>query len=104
MKHTAALPCLLGLLLLLLTGFARADADSLPVAPKPLQSVRTDSLELPGVTACHICEWRPHLDNMPAQAQCGAATDGRANYGVFECGESQDCKRECRFVRCGMVQ
>lgn len=97
--------CLLLALCAVLAGpVAADDTGLLPQARPAAQSVRTDSLELPGVTACHICEWRPHVDNMPAAAQCGTADGGKPNYGVFECGESQDCKRECRFVRCGMLE
>ena len=62
---------------------------------------RSDSLELPGLTAgCHICEWRPKLNQMPAPEQCGADSGGIGKIGMFECGFSQDCKRECHFLRC----
>ena len=62
---------------------------------------RTDSLELPGLTAgCHVCEWRPKPNQMPAADQCGTDDAGVARVGQFECGFSQDCKRECHFVQC----
>ena len=65
------------------------------------QSSRSDSLEIPGLTAgCHICEWRPKLNQMPAAEQCGADDAGIAKVGLFECGFSQDCQRECHFLRC----
>lgn len=73
------------------------DADE--TAP---QLSRIDTLELPGLTAgCHICEWRPKLNQMPAGEQCGAYDSGVANVGLFECGFSQDCQRQCHFLRCG---
>ena len=65
---------------------------------------RSDSLELPGLTAgCHICEWRPKLNQMPASAQCGADESGVAKVGSFECGFAQDCRRECHFLHCGVA-
>jgi hypothetical protein len=72
--------------------------DEVSKVPVP----RSESLELPGLTAgCHICEWRPKLNQMPADEECGADQSGNAKIGLFECGFSQDCKRECRFLRCG---
>lgn len=69
--------------------------------PSPQYS-RSDSLELPGLTAgCHICEWRPKLNQKPAAEQCGTDDSGVANIGLFECGFSQDCERQCNFLRCG---
>lgn len=66
------------------------------------QFSRSDSLELPGLTAgCHICEWRPKLNQKPAAEQCGTDNSGMANIGLFECGFSQDCERQCNFLRCG---
>ena len=63
---------------------------------------RSDSLELPGLTAgCHICEWRPKLNQMPAADECGTDAGGTGKIGLFECGFSQDCLRECHFLRCG---
>ena len=63
---------------------------------------RSESLELPGLTAgCHICEWRPKLNQMPAGEECGAEASGDPKLGVFECGFAQDCQRECHFLRCG---
>ncbi len=73
-----------------------ADDDSSP----PYS--RSDSLELPGLTAgCHICEWRPKLNQKPAAEQCGTDDFGSAKVGLFECGFSQDCERQCHFLRCG---
>lgn len=70
----------------------------------PQQSTRGESLELPGLTAgCHICEWRPKLNQMPASEQCGTDDAGSALIGLFECGFSQDCQRECHFLRCGTI-
>jgi hypothetical protein len=73
-----------------------ADDESSP------QYSRGDSLELPGLTAgCHICEWRPKLNQKPAAEQCGIDDSGTAKVGLFECGYSQDCERQCHFLRCG---
>jgi hypothetical protein len=66
------------------------------------QYSRSESLELPGLTAgCHVCEWRPKLNQKPAAEQCGADDSGNARIGLFECGFSEDCQRECHFLRCG---
>src|SRR3954468_18298221 len=63
---------------------------------------RSESLELPGLTAgCHICEWRPKLNQMPAAAQCGTDSSGSPKVGLFECGFAEDCQRECHFLSCG---
>lgn len=62
--------------------------------------VRSESLELPGLTACHQCEWRPKPHEMAAPDQCGTAPDGKARIAEFECGFSQECDRVCNFVRC----
>jgi hypothetical protein len=63
---------------------------------------RSDSLEIPGLTAgCHICEWRPKLNQKPAAQECGTDGTGHARLGVFECGFSEDCQRVCNFLRCG---
>jgi len=63
---------------------------------------RSESLELPGLTAgCHICEWRPKLNQMPAGDECGVDESGAARVGLFECGFAQDCQRECLFLHCG---
>jgi hypothetical protein len=82
-------------------------AAACPVAADEISKVpvsRSESLELPGLTAgCHICEWRPKLNQMPAGAECGADESGTAKVGLFECGFSQDCQRECHFLRCGML-
>ncbi len=69
--------------------------------PSP-QYTRSDSLELPGLNAgCHICEWRPKLNQKPAAEQCGTDDSGAPKIGLFECGYSQDCERLCHFLRCG---
>ena len=65
------------------------------------KSLRQESLELPGLTACHQCEWRPSAHTMAASERCGFDDGGKANVALFECGFSQDCKRVCTFVRCG---
>lgn len=63
---------------------------------------RNDTLEIPGLTAgCHICEWRPKLNHMPAAEQCGTDAAGAPLAGLFECGFAPDCQRECHFIRCG---
>lgn len=62
---------------------------------------RQESLELPGLTACHQCEWRPSAHTMAAGERCGFDDAGKGNVALFECGFSQDCKRVCNFVRCG---
>ena len=65
---------------------------------------RSESLELPGLTAgCHVCEWRPKLNRRPAAEQCGIDEAGHANLGIFECGFSEDCQRVCNFLRCGAI-
>ena len=66
------------------------------------QFSRIDTLELPGLTAgCHICEWRPKLNQKPATEQCGTDDSGAAKVGLFECGYSEDCERQCHFLRFG---
>lgn len=84
---------------------ARAgDEAELPVKDKPQASVqklvRQESLELPGLTACHQCEWRPHAHQQAAPEQCGTAADGTPKIGQFECGFSPDCDRVCNFLMC----
>ena len=78
-----------------------------PLAAQEMSKVpvsRSESLELPGLTAgCHICEWRPKFTQMPASEECGADGSGAAKVGLFECGFSQDCQRECHFLRCGTL-
>jgi len=61
---------------------------------------RSDSLEIPGLTACHQCEWRPKPHEQAAADQCGTGPDGKPVVGEFECGFSQECDRVCNFVRC----
>ena len=65
-----------------------------------LQTVRQESLELPGLTACHQCEWRPHMHEQAAPEECGTSPDGSPKVGQFECGFSPDCERVCTFVTC----
>jgi hypothetical protein len=67
--------------------------------PAPLVS-RSESLEIPGLTACHKCEWRPKPHEQAAPDQCGTTGDGKPLVGEFECGFSQECDRVCNFVRC----
>jgi hypothetical protein len=86
------------MMLLLSAAAGPLAAEELSKAPKP----RSESLELPGLTAgCHICEWRPKLNQMPAGDECGVDGVGAPKIGLFECGYSQDCQRECHFLRCG---
>jgi hypothetical protein len=83
---------------------AQGDDASAPqastIASEKPKLVRQESLELPGLTACHQCEWRPKPHQMAAQEQCGMTPDGLPKGGVFECGFSPDCERVCHFVRC----
>ena len=65
---------------------------------------RSESLELPGLTAgCHVCEWRPKLNQKPALEQCGTDEQGNAKVGTFECGFSDDCQRVCNFITCEQI-
>ncbi len=68
--------------------------------PKATQTVRQETLELPGLTACHQCEWRPKMNKMAAAEQCGTTSAGSAKAGQFECGFSPDCERVCNFIQC----
>jgi hypothetical protein len=77
----------------------RDGASEAPAASR-INVVRQESLELPGLTACHQCEWRPKPNQMGAAEQCGTGPDGAARVGLFECGFSQDCERVCNFVEC----
>ena len=62
---------------------------------------RQESLELPGLTAgCHVCEWRPKLNEKPAPDQCGVDSAGDPLLGLYECGFSEDCERVCNFLGC----
>lgn len=54
---------------------------------------RKTTLELPGVTACHTCEWRPMKKEMAAD-QCSGAP------GIFDCGRDTDCEPKCEFLKC----
>lgn len=71
-----------------------------PAKPKASTMARQETLELPGLTACHQCEWRPKKNKMAASEQCGTAADGSARMGQFECGFSPDCERVCNFIQC----
>jgi hypothetical protein len=85
---------------LLAVAVAPASAEEMSRVPVS----RSESLELPGLTAgCHICEWRPKLNQMPAGEVCGAEDSGVPRLGLFECGFAQDCQRECHFLRCGTL-
>ena len=87
-------------LLLLATVAGPVTAEELSRVPVP----RSESLELPGLTAgCHICEWRPKFNQMPAADNCGSDESGAPKVGLFECGFSEDCQRECHFLRCGTL-
>ena len=80
---------------------AAADESAATLSAR-IESARVESLEIPGLTAgCHVCEWRPKLNQLPAADQCGEDEAGKAKVGLFECGFSQDCQRECHFLRCG---
>ena len=80
---------------------AAAEGDTDAGEPQPRASVaRQESLELPGLTACHQCEWRPKPHTKAAEEQCGSTPDGGARMAIFECGFSPDCDRVCNFVRC----
>ena len=92
---------------LLCLGSPAAMADDSDQSSAPGQSskvpgsfVRSESLEIPGVTACHQCEWRPKPNQMGAADLCGVDGDGKARLAEFECGFSEDCQRLCTFVRC----
>ncbi|MEQ1881658.1 MAG: hypothetical protein ABL878_11890 [Burkholderiales bacterium] len=62
---------------------------------------RIETLELPGLTAgCHVCEWRPKVNHMPAAEQCGQNSTGTAKTGLFECGFTPECERQCNFLEC----
>jgi hypothetical protein len=78
-----------------------------PLAAEELSRVpvqRGESLELPGLTAgCHVCEWRPKFSQMPSADECGTDASGAAKVGLFECGFSENCQRECHFLRCGTL-
>jgi hypothetical protein len=89
---------------LAVTAVGAAEDAELPVKDKPQASVqklvRQESLELPGLTACHQCEWRPHPHQQAAPEQCGTGADGTPKIGQFECGFSPDCERVCNFLMC----
>jgi hypothetical protein len=86
----------------MMTLLAMAAGPAVAEEMSKVPASRSESLELPGLTAgCHICEWRPKLNQMPAAEECGADASGSARIGLFECGFSQDCQRECHFLNCG---
>jgi hypothetical protein len=62
-------------------------------AVSSVQTARKDTLELPGVTACHTCEWRPMKTEMETD-QC------TNKIGWFDCGRDTDCEKKCVFVKC----
>ena len=75
--------------------------ESQPEASKKLRDwALSGNLEIPGVTACHQCEWRPKPHQMHAADHCGVGPDGQPKLAEFECGFSEDCQRVCNFVRC----
>lgn len=89
--------CALALLVASAGAVAAEEMSKVPVS-------RSESLELPGLTAgCHVCEWRPKFNQMPASEECGTDESGAAKVGLFECGFSEDCRRECHFLRCGTL-
>ena len=102
MKRVFALTALTALCLLSLPATAEQSDEASPFEGSKRASsvVRSDSLEMPGITACHQCEWRPKPNNMAAADQCGIGPDGGAKLAEFECGFSEDCQRVCNFVRC----
>lgn len=80
-----------------LNGFPAAAEEDFEI-----EYVRQESLEIPGLTAgCHVCEWRPKLNQKPAAEQCGLNDAGEPIIGLFECGFSQDCERVCNLLSCG---
>ena len=80
---------------------AEPDDSSPPKASKaPTDWLHSGSLEIPGVTACHQCEWRPKPHQMGAADRCGVDPDGNPKLAEFECGFSEDCQRVCNFTRC----
>ena len=87
------------------SAFAADQASEEATLPEKPQAsvqkfVRSETLELPGLTACHQCEWRPHLNEQAAAEQCGIGPDGAPKIGQFECGFSPDCQRVCNFLGC----
>jgi hypothetical protein len=86
--------------LFLLAPLPGAAADDVEASDEPPRVARQESLELPGLTACHQCEWRPKPHTKAAADECGITSDGQPRLGLFECGFSQECDRVCNFVRC----
>ena len=86
----------IALIALGLTGFPAAAEEDFEI-----EYERQESLEIPGLTAgCHVCEWRPKLNQKPAAEQCGMTDAGDPIIGLFECGFSQDCERVCNLLSC----
>ena len=83
-----------------MAGDSDESSPSAQASKGPSTFVRSDSLEMPGVTACHQCEWRPKPNQIGAADLCGTDGDGKAHLAEFECGFSEDCQRVCTFVRC----
>lgn len=86
--------------LFLLAPFAASAEDDVAGAELASRVPRQESLELPGLTACHQCEWRPKPHTKAAMDECGSTPDGQARLGMYDCGFSPDCDRVCHFVRC----
>lgn len=93
---------------LLLLASAAALADD-PAGGLPKRSQAADGLKGSIYTeisvpidmgACHMCEWQPHPNVMPAPDQCGVGADGKPNEGVFSCGLEKNCDKRCDFVKC----
>src|ERR1043166_1796364 len=95
MNYRFLLAAATGLLLVLPSTVFAQNAEPLPLpVSKPAQvsqkslplPVRSESLEIPGLTACHQCEWRPKPHQMAAQEKCGLSVDGKPAVAEFECG------------------
>jgi hypothetical protein len=93
---------LLGVCVAAATAYAAEDEEDAAQAAQSRvpSTLRQENLELPGLTACHQCEWRPKPNQMAAAEQCGMTPDGAPKVGLFECGFSPDCERVCNFVEC----
>jgi hypothetical protein len=104
MKRMAVLVAVAACSLLLSVSRAADSDDPSPSPPKaskaPSDWLHSGSLEIPGVTACHQCEWRPKPHQMGAADRCGIGPDGNPKLAEFECGYSEDCQRVCNFTRC----
>jgi hypothetical protein len=102
MKLTIAVATTTAYLLLWPSAHADESVQSPPTSTSKTLSewLRSGSLELPGVTACHQCEWRPKPHQMGSADRCGTDANGNPKLAEFECGYSEDCKRVCNFTRC----